>query len=155
MFSLIFKRSFGKFSLANPHFPFVLEPFLLEKIRTRLEFKILLLLIAVLIVGFGSYVIITIDAESKALLGQHQEILKTSSEMLMAGIRNVMLTGKAPFAAELVNDVRHGLAVDLTIYDRFGREVFLREGEGCGPHCQRPVRSGGCFIPENEVLDDG
>ena len=103
---------------------------MLEKIRTRLEFKILLLLITVLILGFGSYVVITIDAESRALLAQHKEILKTSSEMLMAGIRNVMLTGKAPFAAELVNDVRHGLAVDLTIYDRFGREVFLREGEG-------------------------
>jgi adenylate cyclase len=103
---------------------------LLEKIRTRLEFKILLLLVTVLIVGFGAYVIITIEAESEALLHQHREILKTSSETLIAGIRNVMLTGKAPFAAELVNDVRHNLTTDLTIYDRFGKEVFLREGEG-------------------------
>ncbi|MGH2568231.1 MAG: adenylate/guanylate cyclase domain-containing protein, partial [Bacteroidota bacterium] len=47
-------------------------------------------------------------------------------------IRNVMLTGKAPFASELVNDVRRNLKEfgDLTIYDRHGREVFLREGEG-------------------------
>ncbi|MBI4427755.1 MAG: adenylate/guanylate cyclase domain-containing protein [Ignavibacteriales bacterium] len=101
-----------------------------KKIQTRLEFKILLLLVAVLILGFGSYVVITIQEESRALLHQHRLILRNSSETLMAGIRNVMLTGKAPFASEFVNDVRQSLDIDLTIYDRFGREVFLREGEG-------------------------
>ncbi|MBI3006230.1 MAG: adenylate/guanylate cyclase domain-containing protein [Ignavibacteriales bacterium] len=101
-----------------------------RKIQTRLEFKILLLLVAVLILGFGTYVVITIEEESRALLHQHRLILRNSSETLMAGIRNVMLTGKAPFASEFVNDVRQSLDIDLTIYDRFGREVFLREGEG-------------------------
>jgi hypothetical protein len=105
---------------------------LLRVIRERLEFKILLLITAVLLVGFGTYVIIGIQKESERLVQDHHEKLWIYSETLMAGIRNVMLTGKAPFASELVNDVRKNLKEfgDLTIYDRLGREVFLREGEG-------------------------
>lgn len=101
-------------------------------IRERLEYKILLLITAVLVLGFGGYVILNIQRESEQMVKDHHEKLWIYSETLMAGIRNVMLTGKAPFAAELVNDVRQNLKAfgDLTIYDRLGREVFLREGEG-------------------------
>lgn len=100
-------------------------------IQTRLEFKILLLLIAVLIAGFGTYAIITISSDSTAMLNQERDKLRVSSDWLMAGIRNVMLTGKAPIASEFVNDCRQNFKdANVTIYDRFGREVFLREGEG-------------------------
>lgn len=105
---------------------------MLRAIQERLEYKILLLITAVLLVGFGSYVIISIQKESERMVKDHHEKLWIYSESLMAGIRNVMLTGKAPYATELVNDVRRNLKEfgDLTIYDRIGREVFLREGEG-------------------------
>ena len=105
---------------------------MLRIIRERLEYKILLLLTAVLLIGFGSYVIVSIQKESEQMVKDHHEKLWLYSETLSAGIRNVMLTGKAPFAAALVNDVRENLKTfgDLTIYDRMGREVFLREGEG-------------------------
>jgi class 3 adenylate cyclase len=104
---------------------------LFRAIQTRLEFKILLLLIAVLLAGFGAYAIISIDSESRAMLRQEQEKLRVSSNWLMAGIRNVMLTGKSPVASEFVNDCRQNFErANVTIYDRFGREVFLREGEG-------------------------
>lgn len=105
-------------------------------IQERLEYKILLLITAVLIIGFGGYVILNIQRESEQMVNDHHEKLWIYSETLMAGIRNVMLTGKAPFAAELVNDVRQNLKAfgDLTIYDRLGREVFLREGEGVVYH---------------------
>ena len=100
-------------------------------IQTRLEFKILLLLIAVLIAGFGTYAVITITSDSRAMLNQERDKLRVSSDWLMAGIRNVMLTGKAPIASEFVNDCRQNFKqANVTIYDRFGREVFLREGEG-------------------------
>ncbi|HWP81525.1 MAG TPA: adenylate/guanylate cyclase domain-containing protein [Bacteroidota bacterium] len=106
-------------------------PGLLRAIQTRLEVKILLLIIAVLLAGFGTYVIITIQKESEVLLQQHHEKLELFSETIAAGVRNVMLTGKAPLTHEFVNDARQNLRfADLTIYDRFGREVFLREGEG-------------------------
>ncbi|MBI4418668.1 MAG: hypothetical protein HY563_07815, partial [Ignavibacteriales bacterium] len=100
-------------------------------IQTRIEFKILLLIIAVLIGGFGTYVVLTIQQESEALHTQAQEKLQLFSESVSAGIRNVMLTGKSPFAVSFVNDTRENLRfASTTIYDRFGREVFLREGEG-------------------------
>lgn len=104
---------------------------MLRTIRTRLEYKIFLLLIAVLIAGFGTYVVIRINSESAALLHQHQDKLRIFSETVVGGIRNVMLTGKSPLTHEFLNDARRNLAFgSLTIYDRFGREVFLREGEG-------------------------
>ena len=103
---------------------------MLRAIQTRLEFKILLLLIAVLLVGFGTYAILTIQQQSESLLQQHRLRLTEVSETIMAGIRNVMLTGKAPLTLEFVNDARQNLPYGLTIYDRFGREVFFREGEG-------------------------
>lgn len=106
-------------------------PSLLRAIQTRLEFKILLLIIAVLLGGFGTYVVITIQKESEAMLRQHVEKLELFSETIAAGVRNVMLTGKAPLTHEFVNDTRQNLRFgNVTIYDRFGREVFLREGEG-------------------------
>jgi hypothetical protein len=102
---------------------------LLRYILRRLELKILLLIVVILLGGFGTYVILTIQRESRILLQQQSDKLRLSSEALMAGIRNIMLTGKAPFAVEMVNDVRQNfMYVDVTIYDRFGREVFLREG---------------------------
>ena len=104
---------------------------LLRSVRTRLEYKILLLLIAVLIAGFGTYVVTRIQGESKALLHQHQDKVRLFSETIVGGIRNVMLTGKSPLTHEFLNDARRNLTFgSLTVYDRFGREVFLREGEG-------------------------
>lgn len=102
-----------------------------RSIQTRIEFKILLLLIAVLISGFGTYVFLTIRQESEVLLLQMREKLELFSESVSAGIQNVMLTGKSPYAVSFVNDTRQGLPfASVTVYDRFGREVFLREGEG-------------------------
>ena len=108
---------------------------LLRIIQSRLELKILLLIVIVLILGFGSYVVLTIQKESEALLQQHHEKLQLFGETVTAGIRSVMLTGKAPLASEFVNDARQSLQFGwVTIYDRFGREVFLREGEGMVPN---------------------
>jgi len=111
-----------------------------RKIQTRLEFKILLLILAVLLGGFGSYVILTIQKESDALLNEHQGKLQLFSETMMAGIRNVMLTGKAPIASAFVNDARENLSFgSVTIYDQKGKEVFLREGEGMRKNINDPM----------------
>jgi adenylate cyclase len=113
-----------------------------------LELKVLLLITVVLVIGFGTYVILSIQRESEALIAQQRDQLRISTEALTAGIRNVMLTGKSPFAIELVNDLRNNVEfVDVTIYDRFGREVFLREGEGVNTDVNDPI------IPE--VLRSG
>ncbi len=99
--------------------------------KNRLELKILLLLILVLILGFGSYVIFSINRESNVLLQQQREKSRLYGETVMVGIRNVMLSGKAPFAAELVSDARENLeSGTLRVYDNQTNEVFPDEGRG-------------------------
>lgn len=99
--------------------------------KNRLELKILLLIILVLIVGFGTYVIISINRESAVLLEQQREKARLFSETVMVGIRNVMLSGKAPYAAELVSDARENLQFGtLRVYDNNAKEVFPDEGRG-------------------------
>jgi len=99
--------------------------------KNRLELKILILIIIVLVVGFGTYVIISINRESKVLLDQQREKARLFSETVMVGIRNVMLSGKAPYAAELVGDARENLLFGtLRVYDNRSKEVFPDEGRG-------------------------
>jgi adenylate cyclase len=99
--------------------------------KNRLELKILLLIILVLVTGFGTYVIVSINRESKVLMEQQREKSRLFSETVMVGIRNVMLSGKAPYAAELVNDARENLMFGtLRVYDNNAKEVFPDEGRG-------------------------
>lgn len=99
--------------------------------KNRLELKILLLFILVLIVGFGSYVIFSINRESTVLLEQQRDKSRLYGETVMVGIRNVMLSGKAPYAAELVKDARENLqSGTLRVYDNKTNEVFPDEGRG-------------------------
>lgn len=99
--------------------------------KNRLELKILLLIILVLVVGFGAYVIVSINRESNVLLEQQREKSRLFSETVMVGIRNVMLSGKAPYAAELVSDARENLQFGtLRVYNNKSGEVFPDEGRG-------------------------
>ncbi|MDD8019112.1 MAG: hypothetical protein PHP42_12110, partial [Bacteroidota bacterium] len=99
--------------------------------KNRLEIKILLLIIVVLVAGFGTYVVVSITRESKILLEQQREKSRLFGETVMVGIRNVMLSGKAPFAAELVNDARENLQFGtLRVYNNKSKEVFPDEGRG-------------------------
>lgn len=98
-------------------------------IRSRLEYKIFLLVSGVLVLAFGTYLIITIQNETDTLLEQYRERSRVYTETLMTGIRNVMLAGKGSFARSLVNEARERQSFgQLHIYDRDGREIFLREG---------------------------
>lgn len=99
--------------------------------KNRLEIKILLLIILVLVIGFGTYVVLSINRESEVLLDQQREKVRLFSETVMVGIRNVMLSGKAPYAAELVSDARENLEFgSLRVYDNAAKEVFPDEGRG-------------------------
>lgn len=122
-------------------------------IRSRLEYKIFLLLSGVLVVAFGIYLIITIRNETDTLLEQYREKSRVYTETLMTGIRNVMLAGKGSFARSLVREAREKQTFgSLHIYDRDGREVFLREGEGIVEGEQNPyVRQ--VFETASPVLD--
>lgn len=99
--------------------------------RNRLETKILVLIIVVLIIGFGSYVIVSINSQSDALIEQNRERTMLFSQTIMVGIRNVMLSGKGSYARTFVNDARDSLKSGfLKVYDREANEVFQEEGKG-------------------------
>jgi len=111
-----------------------------DRFRTRLEFKIVLLITAVLVVVFGTYLVLTIENEAEVLETQQREKITQFAYDMTVGIRNVMIMGKAPLARAFLNEARDSLMIaDLTIFDRFGREVFLREGEGIVPNVKDEV----------------
>jgi len=99
--------------------------------KNRLEIKILILIIVVLIAGFGSYVIVSINSQSGMLMEQNREKTMLFGQTIMVGIRNVMLSGKASYASTFVNDARDSLTFGmLNVYDREANEVFQEEGKG-------------------------
>lgn len=99
--------------------------------KNRLETKILFLIIIVLILGFGTYVIVSINSQSTTLIEQNREKSMLFGQTIMVGIRNVMLSGKASYARTFVNDARDSLkSGSLKVYDREANEVFREEGKG-------------------------
>ena len=80
---------------------------LLNKIRqTPLGIKILLLIFFCLIIGFGGYVIYSLKSETNALLKQHRQRSHLFSETLISGIRNIMLSGRAPYVRAFITEAR-------------------------------------------------
>lgn len=117
--------------------------------KNRLETKILLLIIIVLILGFGTYVIVSIGSQSNALVEQNREKSMLFGQTIMVGIRNVMLSGKASYARTFVNDARDSLKSGaLKVYDREANEVFQEEGKGIikstgDPNVRRAIETQG------------
>ncbi|RMH74167.1 MAG: HAMP domain-containing protein [Gemmatimonadetes bacterium] len=99
--------------------------------RTRLQRKIITLLIVVLILGFGSYAILSLVSNSEALLTQNRQKAETLSNALKSGIRTVMLSGEGEQAKELIRDIRKNLMYveKLRIYNKKGDEVYSNEVE--------------------------
>jgi adenylate cyclase len=74
--------------------------------KIRLEYKILMILALSLTLGLGTYVIYSIQAESKALLDQSRQKSELFAESLKSGIRNVMLAGRPTYVRSFVDETR-------------------------------------------------
>ena len=74
--------------------------------RTPLGVKIFLLIFFCLTFGFGGYVIYALNSETDALLKQHRQRSHLFSETLISGIRNIMLSGRAPYVRAFVTEAR-------------------------------------------------
>ena len=94
--------------------------------RIPLETKILLLIIICLVTGFGSYVIYSIQEESQALLKQHREKSSLFAQTLKAGIRNVMLSGRAAYVRSFIEESREEFQSigRLRIFNNKGKEIY-------------------------------
>jgi hypothetical protein len=104
-------------------------------LRSRLALKITLLIVAVLIVGFGVSTIVTIQRESSALVEQNKRAARRLTQTVVAGIEAAMLQERPDVTRSLIQELRELRAqtVDdstplesLMIYRRNGVEAMMR-----------------------------
>jgi class 3 adenylate cyclase/HAMP domain-containing protein len=101
--------------------------------RSRLALKIILLIVAVLIVGFGVSTIVTIRRESAALVEQNKQAVRRLTQTVVASIEAAMLQERPDVTRSLIQELRELRAKpvedaapleSLMIYRRNGVEAF-------------------------------
>ena len=106
--------------------------------RTPLEIKILFLIVVCLTAGFGSYVIYSLQSESKALMHQHRLRSHLFGETLISGIRNIMLSGRAPYVRAFVEEAREEFdkVGEFHLFNNKAEEIFPPRK----PHISIPIQ---------------
>jgi len=101
--------------------------------RSRLALKITLMIVAVLIVGFGVSTIVTIRRESAALVEQNKQAARRLTQALVASIEAAMLQERPDVTRSLIMELRDlrsqpaenaSPLESLMIYRRNGVEAF-------------------------------
>ncbi len=93
--------------------------------RFRLTVKIGLLIVAVLIVGFGASTIVTIQRESRALVEQNKLAARRLTATLVASIEGAMLQGRPDVTRQMLQELRASSPVEgFSIHRRNGVEAF-------------------------------
>jgi class 3 adenylate cyclase/HAMP domain-containing protein len=94
-------------------------------IRSRLTAKIALLIVLVLIIGFGASTILTIRRESNLLVEQSKVATRRLTDALIASIETAMLQERPDVTRRLIYDLKAASPVEaLDIYRRNGVEAF-------------------------------
>jgi class 3 adenylate cyclase len=93
--------------------------------RVRLTAKITLLIVGILVIGFGASTIVTIQQESNLLLEQSKESARRQIATVVASIEAAMLQERPDITRGLLLDLRASSPVEgLAIYRRNGVEAF-------------------------------
>jgi len=93
--------------------------------RLRLTAKITVLIVVVLIVGFGASTIVTIERESTLLVEQSKDSARRLVATVVASIETAMLQERPDITRRLIQDLKSSSPVEgLTIYRRNGVEAF-------------------------------
>ncbi|HEV8309396.1 MAG TPA: adenylate/guanylate cyclase domain-containing protein [Methylomirabilota bacterium] len=102
------------------------SPPLLDLFRRRLRVKVITLIVAVLIVGFGVLVTLNIQREARALVDRHQESARLLAGSILAAIENGMLEGRPDIIRQLVQGLQTELkdVRRIDVYRRNGVEAF-------------------------------
>ena len=105
--------------------------------KIPLGIKILLLIFSCLAVGFGGYVIYALKSETAALLNQHRQRSYLFSETIISGIRNIMLSGRAPYVRAFVEEAREEFdkVGEIRLFNNKSEEIFPAKN----PHISIPV----------------
>ncbi len=99
--------------------------------------KILLLIFFCLTLGFGGYVIYSLNSETDALLNQHHQRSQLFSETLISGIRNIMLSGRAPYVRAFITEAREEFnkVGEIHLFNNKAEEIFPQKN----PHISIPI----------------
>ena len=76
--------------------------------------------------GFGSYVIYSLQSESRILLAQHREKSRLFAKTMISGIRNIMLSGRAPYVKSFISEARteFGDFGNIHLFNNKAEEIF-------------------------------
>jgi class 3 adenylate cyclase/HAMP domain-containing protein len=94
-------------------------------LRGRLAIKILVLIVVVLIIGFGASTILTIQRESELLVEQNKIAARRLTATLVASIEGAMLQERPDVTRTVLQELKTSTPVEgLTIFRRNGVEAF-------------------------------
>jgi class 3 adenylate cyclase len=94
-------------------------------VRSRLAFKISVLIVVVLIVGFGASTILTIQRESAVLVEQSKMAARRLTATLVASIEGAMLQERPDVTRSVLQELKTSTPVEgLTVFRRTGVEAF-------------------------------
>jgi class 3 adenylate cyclase/HAMP domain-containing protein len=94
-------------------------------LRSRLAVKILLLIVSVLIIGFGVSTILTIRRESALVVEQNKMAARRLTATLVASIEGAMLQERPDVTRTVIQELKaHSPIEEFTVYRRNGVEAF-------------------------------
>jgi class 3 adenylate cyclase/HAMP domain-containing protein len=94
-------------------------------LRSRLAVKIELLIIVVLVIGFGLSTIFTIEREASLLVEQSKLAARRLTATLVASIEGAMLQERPDVTRTVIQELKQNSPVeDFTVYRRTGVEAF-------------------------------
>jgi len=96
------------------------------RVHLRLRGKVVALTVAVLILGFGTLLILNIRREREVLEARHQETARVLSASILTSIEDAMLEARPDIIRRLVQDLRTRLKEvrRIDVYRRNGVEAF-------------------------------
>ncbi|MFQ5900992.1 MAG: HAMP domain-containing protein, partial [Thermodesulfobacteriota bacterium] len=119
---------------------------MLEFFKKSIKIKIVSLIFVILMLGGGSMLFFTLQKVENALIDEHMSAADFAGEIVKRSIQNIMITGNAPLAGQLMDELKriegikkiHIMRLDGTeafrdlktlndVNKRLGGEVFKRE----------------------------
>ena len=94
-------------------------------LRDRLAVKISILIVAVLIVGFGAATIWTVQREAELLVEQNKMAARRLTATVVASIEGAMLQERPDVTRTVLQELKTSTPVEgLTVFRRNGVEAF-------------------------------
>src|SRR6266566_3145953 len=132
--------------------------------RARLATKITVLIVVVLIIGFGASTILTIQREAQLLVEQNKLAVRRLTATLVASIEGAMLQERPDVTRTVLDELKASSPVEeLTIYRRNGVEAFtdlttmMEVNKNAGPYfvLHQPIlnqnKCQGCHGSDHQV----